>query len=315
MSVPLVLQTEDLSDHASAWLGSRCRLVRADPSNRPAFEHSLADAHGLVVRTYTRVDPALLAGAPNLRVVGRAGVGLDNIDVAACRGRGVEVVYTPDANGSAVTELVLAVILDAYRPRLFLDHAPTPARWSQIRKDLTAPRQLEGSTLGVLGLGKVGSRVARAGRALGMNVIYHDVREIPGPGHGVATPVSHDRLLAESDVLTVHVDGRSSNHGLIGAGELARLKHGVVLVNTSRGFVIDTPALARFLRDHPSASAVLDVHDPEPFDASYPLLGIPNAHLMPHIGAATARSHENMSWVVRDVWRVLSGLAPEFPAP
>lgn len=315
MSKPLVIQTEALDPQAAQWLGERCDLRVCPWPHIEQIDLWLPRASGLVVRTYTQVGPGMLDRAPHLKVVGRAGVGLDNINVPECRARGVEVVYTPDANSSAVTELVIAVTLDSLRPRLFLDAPLDHTRWNELRKELTGTTQLEGLTFGVLGLGRVGSRVARAAAAFGARVLFHDLLDIPEDRRHGATPVPMDQLLAESRVLSIHVDGRASNHGLLGRAHLARLRPDALLINTSRGFVLDAHALADFLRTHPSASAVLDVHEPEPITPDNPLLGLPNAHLMPHIGAATAQAHANMSWVVRDVWRVLSGERPRFPAP
>ena len=124
-----------------------------------------------------------------------------------------------------------------------------------------------------------------------------------------------ERVFEEADVLSVHVDGRATNRGYVGGGLLDRLKPAVIFLNTSRGFVVDSLALASFLRGHPDALALLDVHDPEPFDAAYPLLGLPNAQLFPHMAASTSRADRNMSWVVRDVAAVLAGEQPAFPAP
>lgn len=284
------------------------------PSDDPRFASLLAEADALLVRTYTRVDDALLARAPRLRVVARAGVGLDNVDVPACTRRGVRVVSTPGANTRAVVELVFAFLLDALRPRVFLDRALDPGSWKSLRRELQAPRQLCDLTLGVVGLGKVGSGVARVAAAMDMRVIYHDLLDIPVANRAGAQPVALDDLLARSDVVSLHVDARPGNRHLIGAAQLALCRPDCIILNTSRGFVIDAAALAAFLRAHPGASAVLDVHDPEPFGPDYPLLGLPNAHLAPHIGAATATANRNMSWVVRDLWRVLGGEEPEWPA-
>jgi phosphoglycerate dehydrogenase-like enzyme len=312
---PLVIQTEHLDAAAAEWLRDRCEVVEIPFERAAELDAALPRAAALVVRTYTRVDGAMLAKAPGLRVVARAGVGLENIDVPACRARGVEVVYTPDANSSAVVELVFAVMLDALRPRVFLDKPLDAGAWAAARKELIGRRQLEGLTLGVLGLGRVGTRVARVGSSFGMRAIYCDLREIPEVSRAGARPVAFARLLAESDVLTVHVDGRPDNRMLIGANQFGMMKRDVVFINASRGMVVDHGAMAGFLRANPGASAILDVHEPEPITAANPLLGVKNAHLMPHIGAATAAAHANMSWVVRDVWRVLSGESPEHPAP
>ncbi|XVJ58035.1 MAG: phosphoglycerate dehydrogenase [Tepidisphaera sp.] len=312
---PVVIQTEHLDTQAADWLAQRVNLSEIPFAEAARLRAALPEAQGLVVRTYTKVDADLLAHAPRLKVVARAGVGLDNIDVQACRARGVQVVYTPDANSSAVVELVFAVLLDAIRPRLFLDKSLDAAAWANLRKELLGRRQLETMTLGILGLGRVGSRVARVGAAFGMTVLYHDLRDIPESSEFGARPVPFEKLLAESDALTIHVDGRASNRNLLAEAQFGRMKPDAVFVNASRGMVVDHAALARHLTANPSASAILDVHEPEPIAPDNPLLGLKNAHLMPHIGAATAKAHENMSWVVRDVWRVLEGVAPQHPAP
>jgi D-3-phosphoglycerate dehydrogenase len=171
-----------------------------------------------------------------------------------------------------------------------------------------APRQLAGATLGVWGLGRIGSRVAAVGVALRMRVIYHDLSEIPVGARNGAEPVSIERLLAESDFLTVHVDGRASNRGLIGQERFAAMQEDVVFINTSRGVVVDAQACADFMRARPEAQALLDVHDPEPIPVEYPLLMMPNVYLTPHIASATQRAKDAMSWVVRDVWGVLAGV-------
>jgi phosphoglycerate dehydrogenase-like enzyme len=224
-------------------------------------------------------------------------------------------VHTPGANTSAVVEFVLAVLLDAIRPRLFIDRAMTPAQWESLREDLTAPRQVEGLTLGVLGLGRVGSCVARIAGALGATVLFNDLLDIPETARAGAQPVPLEALLQRADALTVHVDGRPANRGLIGERALALVRPDMLMINTSRGLVVDEPALAAFLLAHPDSRAILDVHAQEPIGLDSPLLGLPNVYLTPHIGAATRPAHLAMSWVVRDVWRVLCGQAPERPAP
>lgn len=311
---PLVIQTEDLSVNAVAFLRERCELVQCPAGDEARFAEVIGRADALVVRTYTRVDGALLARAPRLKVVGRAGVGLDSIDVEACKARDVRVVYTPDANSRAVAEYVFAMLFDALRPRVFLERAlPTP-EWNTLRRELLAPRELGSLTLGVLGLGRIGSRVARIGAGFGMRVFYHDVREIAEDDRCGAESLSQEALCAESDVISIHVDNRSTNRHLVNEHLLSLCRRDVIIVNAARGFIVDATALAGFLRQNPRARALLDVHDPEPFRENHPLLGLPNAHLSPHIAAATAEAHENMSAVVQDVWRVLNGEAPAHEA-
>jgi phosphoglycerate dehydrogenase-like enzyme len=310
---PLAIQTEHLDAEPARWLAERCELI-ACGTGESRFAELLTRAHALVVRTYTRVDAALLERAPNLRVVGRGGVGLENIDLDACKARGVRVVSTPDANSQAVCEFVVALLLDAVRPRVMLDKALDDTAWKRARRELVGRREVSELTIGVYGLGRIGTRVARALSGLGAKVQYCDLREIPADERAGASPVSREELLRTSDVVTLHVDGRAGNRHLIDAGALALMKPDAILINAARGFLIDSHALADHLVGHKGASALLDVHEPEPFGPTYPLLDLPNAYLTPHLAAGTQRAQVAMSWVVRDVWRVLSGEEPHWPA-
>lgn len=310
----LAIRTEHLDAGAEAWLAERCEVLHIGVDD-DRFPKAAKDAQALIVRTYTTVDERLLERMPRLRVVGRAGVGLDNIDVEACRNRGVEVVHTPDANTQAVVEYVIAILCDAVRPRLTLGEPVDRARWNEIREEICGAWQMNELILGILGCGRIGRRVAQVAKAIGCTVIYHDLLEIPPEARHGASPVDFSRLLEESDVLTVHVDGRDANHGLIDAGILDRVKNDLILINTSRGFVIDEAALAEWLVRNPTAMAILDVHAQEPFTAEDPLLGLGNVHLAPHLASRTATAMANMSWVVKDVWRVLEDEPPRHPAP
>ncbi len=311
---PRAIITEHLDPACAAWLAERCDVTHA-PAGTPEFETHIADADALVIRTYTKIDAALLDRAPRLRVVGRAGVGIDNIDRALCAARGVRVVYTPDANTQAVAEYVIALILDDLRPRPTVGRAIDVESWKSLRSASIGAKQLRDCTVGILGLGRVGKRVAACLSGFATRVTYHDLLDIPVAERAGATTVGMDELLASSDIVTVHVDDRASNRNLIDAAALSKCRDDVLLINASRGFVADPSALCAFLQAHPGARAVLDVHQPEPPGAVHPLMGLANCRLLPHLGAATAEAHRNMSWVVRDVWRVLSGEQPEHEAP
>ena len=299
-----IIITEHLDDAACDWLASRAP-VRHVALDDPSLQTALSTAHGLIVRTYTQVDSALLEQSPCLKVVGRAGVGLDNVDVDACTARGIQVVHTPNANTQAVVEYVMSILAHMVRPLHAVTAATNSAQWAALRTAAMAPLQLSQLHLGLLGMGRIGQRVAQAAGALGMKVMYCDLLDIDEQHRHGATPVDQDRLLQASDVLSVHIDGRASNRHLLQASTLAMLKPTALLINTSRGFVIDHDQLAHLLADRPDMRAVLDVHDPEPVGADNSCLNLPNAMLLPHAASRTAAAQAAMSSVVRDVARVL----------
>ena len=314
MSKPLVIVTEGADPAPLAWLKERCEVIEASPES-PEFIAALPNAHGLSVRTYTKVDAALLARAPKLKVVGRGGVGIENIDVKACRARGVEVVYTPDANTLAVGDYVFGLILQLIRPYGFFRDTAYDAKTFKTIRNEERGRQLNEMTIGILGMGRVGKRVGKiAADGFGMRVLYHDLIDI-GALPFEAKSVDKATLIRESDILTLHVDMRPGNEHLIGTGELATMKPDAILLNTCRGEVLDEYALAAAIREKRLAGAAIDVYHPEPPPADFPLLGFTNVLLAPHMAARTFTAIENMSWVVRDIVAVLGDNPPKHPAP
>jgi D-3-phosphoglycerate dehydrogenase len=310
-----VLITEGSEPRTLDWLRQRANVIECR-AGEPGFEAHLAQADGLVVRTYTRVDQLFLDRAPRLRVVGRGGVGIENIDVTACRKRGVEVVYTPDANTLSVGDHVFGCMLQLLRPWFtFREQAYTPAEFRRVR-DAVRGRQLNELTLGILGMGRVGRRVGHiAAGGFGMRVVYNDLRDVATDLSFAAVAVDKPTLYATADVLSIHVDMRPGNENLVGRAQLGLMKASAILVNTSRGEVLDANALAEALRNKQLAGAALDVYWPEPPGADFPLLGMENVLLTPHIAARTQTAMENMSWVVKDVLAVLNGERPVYPAP
>lgn len=311
----VVLVTEGSDPASLAWLREQVCVVEAGVDD-PQFSEHLASAEGLLVRTYTRVDDALLDRAPRLRVVGRGGVGLESIDVAACRRRGIEVVYTPDANTLAVGDFVFGYVLQLIRPWApFREKVYDPREFKRIRNTVRG-RQLNELTIGVLGMGRVGRRVGHiAAHGFDMRVIYNDVLDVAGHVKFPATCVDKETLYRESDVLSIHVTMLPGNENLVGRDQLARMKPGSIVINTSRGEVLDAHALADAIRSGHLAGAALDVYHPEPPPADFPLLGFANVILTPHLAARTFTALENMSWVTRDVVEVLEGRPPKYPAP
>jgi phosphoglycerate dehydrogenase-like enzyme len=312
---PLVLVTEGSDKTPLAWLKERARVIEAAPDS-PEYNAALPDVAGMVVRTYTRVTAALLARCPKLRVVGRGGVGIENIDVHACHARGIEVVYTPDANTLAVGDFVIGYALQLLRPwAFFKEHAYEPKQFKHLRNTLRGV-QFNELTIGILGMGRVGRRVGKiAASGFDMRVIYNDLVDVQAQLQFPATAVDKETLFREADIVSLHVDMRSGNEHLVSTPLLALMKPTAILINTSRGEVLDDAALAVALRAKKIAGAAIDVFDPEPPGADYPLLGLDNVLLTPHLAARTYTAIENMSWVVRDVMEVLNGRPPKYSAP
>jgi D-3-phosphoglycerate dehydrogenase len=314
MQRPVVLVTEGSDARPLDWLKERADVVEVAYDD-PAIDAQLLRAQGLIVRTYTKVNEAFLARAPALKVVGRGGVGIENIDVAACRRRGIEVVYTPDANTLAVGDFVFGYILQLIRPwNFFKEKVYTPQEFKKIRNTVRG-RQLNEMTIGILGMGRVGRRVSRIAQGFGMRVIYNDVLDVASELDFPATAVDKETLYRESDVLSLHVTMLPGNENLIGAPQLALTKKDAIVINTSRGEVLDAYALADAIREKRLAGAAIDVFWPEPPPADFPLLGFDNVLLTPHLAARTYTAIENMSWVTKDVWAVLNGEKPKYPAP
>lgn len=312
---PVVLVTEGSDAKPLNWLRGQAQVVEVS-STAPEFERQLAIAEGMIVRTYTRVNEAMLAKAPKLKVVGRGGVGLENIDVAACRKRGIEVVYTPDANTWAVGDFVIGYMLQLLRPwAFFKESVYEPKEFKRVR-DTVRGVQLNELTLGILGMGRVGRRLGHiATRGFGMRVIYNDLLDVASQLDFPATAVDQETLYREADVLSLHVTMLPGNENLVGAKQLAMMKTSAIVINTSRGEVLDGVALAGAIRSKQIAGAALDVYWPEPPPKDFPLLGLDNVLMTPHLAARTFTAMENMSWVVRDVVDVLAGKKAKHPAP
>jgi len=250
---------------------------------------ALADADALVVRSAVQVDDALLEHAPKLRVIGRAGVGVDNIDAEAATRRGIVVMNTPGANAVAVAELTIGLMLALAR-RLPVANATMHAgKWE--KKSLQGA-ELRGKTLGILGLGRIGLEVARRARGFGLELIGSDpfVSAAVARENGIAL-VSLDELFAKSDYLTLHVGLTPQTQGIVNAKSLAAMKKGVRILNCARGELVEDQALAAALKSGHVAGAALDVFSVEPPKDS-PYFGLDNVILTPHIAGSTAEAQE-----------------------
>jgi (S)-sulfolactate dehydrogenase len=274
--------------------------VHWDPelwNKRDELERLVRDLPGLIVRNRTPVDKALLDLAPRLKVVGRLGVGLDNIDVKACEARSIEVCSARGANATSVAEYAIAMAMILLRRRAYLDtHRLVAGEWP--REELGRGLELAGKRLGIIGLGSIGGTTARKARALDMRVTAFDPY-LPDEHENwnVAQKVTFGELLATSDVITVHCPLNAETRGMIGAKELARVRRGAVLINSARGGIVDEAACAAALRTGPLAAAALDVFDYEPIrsEAGKLFAGIPNVVLTPHISGVTAEANHRVS--------------------
>jgi len=303
------LVTEPLSEQALDVLSQHGHVVQCSAAE--AADH-IAAADAMIVRTYTQVDADLLARAESLKVIGRAGVALDNVDVAACRARQVEVVHTPAANTLAVVDYTISQIIAMNRRFWPMDAPLAPEQFHAARKQAFG-RFLADMTLGVVGVGRIGSRVGRAAAALGMTVLLNDI--LPIEPDYAAEVVDKPTLYARSDIVTLHVPLTGLTRKLINADTLAQFKPGAQLINAARGPCVDTPVLADALRSGRLSGAAIDCHDPEPPGPDYPLWNMANVILTPHVAARVPAAMAAMSDVVIDVIRVLEGKPPVYPAP
>lgn len=286
---PLVLVAEELSPATVAELGDGVDVRRFEGADHEALLALVPEARALLVRSETRVDAATLAAAPRLRVVARAGVGLDNIDVRAATQAGVMVVNAPSANVVSAAELTIGLLLAAAR-RIPAAHASLQ-RGEWRRSDFTG-RELHGKTVGVLGLGRVGVLVAQRLAAFGMEVLAHDPYVQAGRASQMGVRMTGlAELMAQSDVVTVHLPRTAETLGMIGEAELALARPGLLLVNAARGGIVDEVALHDALKDGRVAAAGLDVFAEEPATGS-PLLELDNVVATPHLGASTVEAQD-----------------------
>jgi (S)-sulfolactate dehydrogenase len=266
-----------------------------------ALAAALPAADAWIVRNRTQVRGTLLEAARRVRVVGRLGVGLDNIDVPACEARGIRVIPAAGANAESVAEYVVAAALVLLRGAFFSTATVAAGQWP--RQALSQGREALGKTIGIVGFGSIGRVTARKAAALGMRVVGHDP-QLPDSDaawrDGSARPLPLDALLVESDVVSLHLPLTPATRGLMDAARLARMKRDAVLVNTARGGIVDEAALAAMLREGRLAGAALDVFDQEPLPAGSPLAGAPRLILTPHIAGVTLESNERVSSLIAD---------------
>jgi D-3-phosphoglycerate dehydrogenase len=254
---------------------------------------AVAQSDALITRSGTAVTQELVNAGDRLRIIGRAGVGLDNVDVDACTARGILVINAPTANIMSATEHTMAMLLALCRN---IPEAHASVKRGEWTRSKFMGTELDGKTLGVIGLGRIGTRVTIRARGFGMRVIAYDPYIADSVYEKVgAAKVTLDQLLEQADVITVHTPMTDETRSMIGAEELAKTKHGVIVLNISRGGIYDEQALADALNSGKVAGAAIDVYVEEPPPADHPLLTAKNAILSPHIGANTIEAQDRVA--------------------
>src|SRR3954468_5141678 len=318
MSVqPLVIVADRIAPEGLALLGQTCRVRSLDGASLESAAADLAEAEGLIVRSETRVDAALIDRAPRLRVVGRAGAGVDTIDVAAATARGIVVVNAPGGNAVAAAEHALALMFSLARHIPLADRLMKDGQW---KRSQLVGTELTGKTLGLVGLGRVGTEGARAarglcGRGLGPEmrvrvsdpyVLDEHIRTLGGE------PSSLDALLERANYVSLHVPLTDTTRALIDAAHLAKMQPGACLVNCARGELVNQADLLAALDAGQLSAAAIDVYPEEPVKPDNPLPRHPKVIATPHLGASTIEAQASVAvQVVHEVLAVLAGQPPQ----
>jgi len=297
-----ILVTESLSERGLALLRRDFQVDVREDLAATGLAEAIAPYDSLIVRSQTRVDAAVIDAAENLKIVARAGIGLDNVDVEAATRRGVMVVNAPQSNILSAAEHTIALLLAQARNIPQADQALKRGEWSRSRFQGV---ELAGKTIGVLGLGRVGAMVAHRAAAFGMRVIAYDpyVSRERAKEMGVELMPGLEAVLVQSDFLTVHLPRTPETEGLIGERELALMKDGARLVNTARGGIVDEDALAKALKDGHLGGAALDVFATEPTTES-PLFELDSVVVTPHLGASTVEAQDKAGTSIAEMVRL-----------
>ncbi len=275
------------------------------PSHQELLDH-VRSAEGLLSLLTETIDAEIMDTAAGLKVISNCAVGVDNVDVAAATSRGIPVGNTPDVLTDATADLAFALLLAAARNIVAGDQYVRAGNWKTWNMQLLLGGDLVGATLGIIGLGRIGKALAKRALGFDLKVIYYD----PSVRGGFdAKPVDLDVLLGESDFISLHVPLTAETRHMINALALSRMKPNAVLVNTSRGPIVDHQALYEALQTRRISAAGLDVTEPEPLNADSPLLGLDNCIILPHLGSASRRTRDQMA--VLAAQNLIAGLMGE----
>ncbi len=298
--MPKVLVTDRLAEEGLSILEDAEQLeVVNSPGLSPGdLLEAIRDAHGLVIRSGTKVTAEVIEAAAELRIIGRAGIGVDNVDVAAATERGIVVVNTPEGNNITTGEHALALLVSLAR---HIPQATASMKAGQWDKSRFQGLELYHRTLGVLGLGNIGRVVASRAQGLGMQVLAYDPFIPPEVANKLDIEIaSLEEVFRRSDALTVHVPRTKDTTGLLDAAAFARMKPGVLIVNAARGGIVDETALFDALESGQVGGAALDVFEQEPPPADHPLIGHDRVICTPHLGASTGQAQLNVAIAVAE---------------
>lgn len=293
--LPLVIMTHTLPASWIASLQGKCRLEIGPVDATfltPELEARLSQAEGLFCLLTIPVREALLEKAPRLRVVSNMAVGYDNIDLTACNRHGIPVGNTPGVLTEGTADLTMALLLSIARKIPTSSQDAKDGRWKTWSPAGWLGADLNGATLGIVGMGKIGQAVAQRARGFGMRIVYTDEVERPGLN---AKSMPLEELLQTSDFVSLHVPLVPQTRQLINEKAFQMMKRTAYLINAARGPIVDTKALVHALKEGQIAGAGLDVTDPEPLPADHPLYSLPNCLIVPHIGSATMNTRRRMA--------------------
>jgi glyoxylate reductase len=290
-----------------------CRIWKGElPPPRQVLLEEVAEAEGLLCLLTDRIDEELLAAAPRLRVVSQMAVGVDNIDVAACTRRGIPVGNTPGVLAETTADLTWALLMATARRVVEADAYTRSGAWKTWEPMGLLGPDVHHATLGIIGLGGIGAEVAKRARGFDMRLLYHSRHRKPDLEGSLGLEFRPmDDLLRESDFVSLHCALTPETRHLIGSRELALMKPTAILINTTRGPVVDQPALAAALSTGAIAAAGLDVFETEPVPLDDPILTLPNVVALPHIGSASIATRDRMARMAAE--NLLTALAGQRP--
>lgn len=313
-SKPKVFVTRAIPDNGLALLRQHCALDvwpdDAPPSYEALVEHSQGK-EGILTMLTDKVDAALMdAAGPQLKVISQYAVGYDNIDVEAARARGIAVGNTPGVLTEATADIAFALLLATARRIVEAADYVKAGQWQTWEPQTLLGADLNGATMGIIGLGRIGQAFAQRAKGFNMRLIAYSPRMTPEKAATVgAEAVSFETLLRESDFISLHSPLTPETRHLINADALSQMKPSAILINTARGGIIDQDALYTALKNGTIRAAGLDVTDPEPLPQDHPLLQLPNAVIIPHIGSASIETRTKMSVMAAE--NLLAGLNGE----